>query len=77
MTNNELFAAAVASFEAARQSFEAARIALQAVIDLQVVEAIDEVEDPQNCQHVEAVEISTMGDGGPVYLCPDCDEQFV
>lgn len=67
------------SFDAATRALDSCRILLGRLIDA-AAPTLDEefVEDdgPRPCSHSDAVEVSTLGDQGSVFLCPDCGEQF-
>lgn len=66
--------AVLAAFESARQAFESARVLLAQIVDEQSTETT--VEWSGECPHGNAFEVSTLGDGVPVWLCPDCGEQI-
>lgn len=78
MRDEDAFDAIVHSFEAAARSFEAARRLLLSLIAVDPEEFEDpyEKQEPPSCAHRDAVEISTLGDQGRVFICPDCGEQF-
>lgn len=81
-TDPDLLRAVLASFEAAARSFEACRILLRDIVDdigplePDDLEDLDDVFAPRDCSHPEALDVTTLGDGERVYLCPDCGEQF-
>jgi hypothetical protein len=76
----ELLRACLASFEAATRSLESVRILLSEVIDVVLPPEPDDLADFDDsvrpCSHVDALEVTTLGDGAPTWLCPDCGEQF-
>lgn len=74
MSDESTLAAAVAAFESAARSFEAARILLRELVDAET--ETGSIEAAEDCQHREAFEVSTLGDGPPVWLCPECGEQI-
>ena len=77
MRDEDAFDAIVASFQAATQSLEAVR---RLLISLVSIDEIESVEAPghlldSGCLHLEAIDVTTMADAGPSFLCPDCGEQ--
>lgn len=74
MADEELLRAAIAAFESAGRSFDAARLVLKQIVDGQV--PAEPVVNDGVCRHRDAVEVTTMGDGAHVWLCPDCGDQF-
>lgn len=73
-TNDPILEAVLAAFESARQSFESARLLLAQIVDEASTET--SVEWTGECPHRDAFEVTTLGDGAPVWLCPDCGEQI-
>jgi hypothetical protein len=71
---DELLSAVGQSFDAAARSFDAARRLLLVVIAGDDVE--QEIEAAGGCRHPDAVEVTTLGDRGQVFVCPDCGDQF-
>ena len=71
---DELLAAVGQSFDAAARSFDAARRLLLVVIAGDDVE--QELDAVGPCRHPDAVEVTTLGDRGQVFVCPDCGDQF-
>jgi hypothetical protein len=74
MVSDPLIAAAIAAFESAARSFESARLLLHELVDQ--VEARDNYFQDDTCHHPDAIEVSTLGDGMPVWVCPDCGESI-
>jgi hypothetical protein len=74
MVSDPLIAAAVAAFESAARSFESARLLLHELVDQ--AEARNNYRDNDICHHPDAIEVSTLGDGLPVWVCPDCGESI-
>ena len=78
----DLLRAVAASFDSAARSLDSCRILLGRLVDLAAPMLDEEIEEeeiddsPRPCSHPDAVEVSTLGDQGPVFLCPDCGEQF-
>ncbi|WP_395772550.1 hypothetical protein [Arenimonas sp.] len=78
-TDPDLLRAVALSFDAATRALDSCRILLGRLIDAgapMTDDELDEDESPRPCSHSDAVEVSTLGDQGPVFLCPDCGEQF-
>lgn len=79
-SDDRLLAAAIAAFESAAAAFASARIALETVVDGRPAPVVERDYEPEPddaaCRHVDAVEVTTLGDGPVVYLCPACGDQF-
>lgn len=68
----ELLRGVMDTFDAAAKSFDAARRLLVVIMSTE-----EEVEYSDGvCRHADAVEVSTLGDRGQVFVCPDCGDQF-
>jgi hypothetical protein len=78
MDDRQALAVAVAAFESAARALEAARQVLVALVAPEPAGGSSEPSGGTSggCRHVDAVEITSLGGGAPVYLCPDCQEQF-
>lgn len=83
--NNELppevLNALILAFDSATRSLEACRLLLSRCVAEyapETYEPDEEVEQPVDgkCHHENACEVTTLGDQGPLWLCPDCGEQF-
>jgi len=77
----DLLRAIASSFDAATRALDSCRILLGRLIEAAAPMVDDQLDDdvddrPRSCSHPDAVEVSTLGDQGPVFLCPDCGEQF-
>lgn len=77
-TDPDLLRAVLASFDATARSLDSCRILLERLLDdVAPTVDLDDVDDsPRPCSHPDAVEVSTLGDKEPVYLCPSCGDQF-
>ena len=76
----EVLRSLLLAFEAAARSLEACRLLLSQCV-AENAELLSFEEDgyiDDTCHHSDAIQIVTMGDGDntPIYLCPDCGEQF-
>lgn len=77
MRDEDAFDAIVASFHAASQSLEAVRRLLISLVSIDEIE-FEETSDPispDRCVHLGAIDVTTMTDAGPRFLCPDCGEE--
>lgn len=75
----DLLRAVAMSFDAATRALDSCRILLGRLIESAVPmsDDLDDLDDsPRSCSHRDAVEVTTLGDQAPVFLCPDCGEQF-
>jgi hypothetical protein len=78
MADEALLRELVASFNAAATNLEATRLLLSELIREKVQETeVEEEVTVIGCSHADAIEISTLGDRMPIYLCPDCGEEVV
>jgi hypothetical protein len=78
-TDPDLLRAVAAAFDAAAMSLDSCRILLGRLVEsVAPMPDLDlDVDDgPRPCSHPDAVEVSTLGDKDPVYVCPDCGGQF-
>jgi len=75
MDNETLFAAMIESFNAAAASFNSVQMMLAELIDRET-RFEDAFPGDGRCQHVDAVEVTVLGDHGAIFLCPDCGDQF-
>ena len=79
-TDPNLLRAVAAAFDSATRALESCRILLGRLVDSASPIPDDDLDDlddgPRPCSHSDAVEVSTLGDQDPVYICPDCGEQF-
>ena len=91
MRDDDLLQATLVTFAAIENSLETVRLLLVRMVEadgrrdiaelaesyaLAFAEDDEEEFDPFGCHHTEAIEVSTLGDGGAVFICPDCGEQF-
>lgn len=78
MRDEDAFDAIVHSFEAAARSFEAARRLLLSLMTVDSQELLEPLQpgEERPCSHKDAIEVTTLGDGGATFICPDCGEQF-
>lgn len=90
MRDDDLLQATLVTFAAIENSLETVRLLLVRLVEQDgrsdladlaesyaVAFAEDEDDfDPLGCHHADAIEVSTLGDGGAVFVCPDCGEQF-
>lgn len=90
MHDDDLLRAALVTFAAIENSLETVRLLLvrlveedgrQDIASLAESYAVafaedDEDIDPFGCHHPDALEVTTLGDGVAVFVCPDCGEQF-
>lgn len=74
MNDDPMMRAVLAAFESTRHALESVRLILAQIVDEQSTDV--QVEWPGECPHANAFEVSTLGDGVPVWLCPDCGEQI-
>ena len=75
----ELLRAAVLSFESASRSLESCRITLGELMSHLYGDDEDQETAPPaevRCSHPDAIETVTMGGNPPLWLCPDCGDQF-
>lgn len=58
-------------------SIERSLDATRRLLLLIVADVNDEQERAESgeCQHIHAVEITTLGDRGQVWICPDCEAE--
>lgn len=75
----DLLRAMLSSFDAATQSLDSCRILLSRLLD-EIAPMTDvEIDDDLTlgrCPHPDAIEVTSFGDMDPLYICPDCGEQF-
>lgn len=75
----DLLRAVAAAFDSASRSLDSCRILLGRLVDAAspiVDDDDDTLDEVRPCSHRDAVEVSTLGDQAPVFICPDCGEQF-
>jgi hypothetical protein len=91
MRDDDLLQATLVTFAAIENSLETVRLLLVRLVEqdgrsdiselaesyaLAFAEDDDDDFDPLGCHHADALEITTLGDGPAVFVCPDCGEQF-
>lgn len=75
----DLLRAVAMSFDAAERALDSCRVLLGRLVEsaAPMIDDLDDLDDsPRPCSHRDAVEVTTLGDQAPVFLCPDCGEQF-
>lgn len=80
MPSHDALRAAIAAFDGAARSLEACRILLEQILE-EIAPAHPAAEETllspdRPCSHPEAIEVTTLGDRAPVWLCPGCGESF-
>jgi len=86
MHDEDLLRAVLVTFAAIENSLETTRLLLVRLLETDGRDlaelgeryAIAYAEDDYDaaCHHPDALEVSTLGDGPAVFLCPDCGDQF-
>ena len=90
MRDDDILQATLVTFAAIENSLETVRLLLVRLVEQDGRSDISELAesyalafaeddddfDPFGCHHSDAIEVSTLGDGGAVFVCPDCGEQF-
>ena len=88
MDDDDILQAVLVTFAAIENSLETVRLLLARMLgydgrpelgDLAEQYATAYAETAEGlgeCHHPDAIEVSTLGDGPAVFICPDCGDQF-
>jgi hypothetical protein len=85
MRDDDILQATLVTFAAIENSLETVRLLLVRLVEQDGRSDISELAesyalafaeddddfDPFGCHHSDAIEVSTLGDGGAVFVCPD------